>query len=59
MLTKIKHFWMNNSGFGNFITPVLIVAIALAGSAITLGILYTSIKVLAANTGQTIINVAP
>lgn len=55
----IKKVWHDNSGFGEFIAPVIKAIMALAGCSIVLAILYTSIKLLASNTAQTVINVSP
>lgn len=56
---KFMKFWDDNSGFGEFVSPLIKSIVTIAGCAIVLGILYTSIKVLAAKTATTVINIMP
>ncbi|SFR12597.1 hypothetical protein [Desulfoscipio geothermicus] len=55
---KLREILKDNSGSWTISTLVSSIA-ALTGSAVVLAILYTAIKVLAAKTGQTVINISP
>lgn len=58
-MKKIMNIWNNNNGFGEFIAPLAKAIFALTASAVVLGIIYTSLKVIAATTGQDIQNIVP
>ncbi|MTI84371.1 MAG: hypothetical protein FH756_10800 [Firmicutes bacterium] len=56
---NVKQVWQDNTGFSEFVAPIIKAIIALTGGALVLTIIYTGIKVLASNTAQNVINLAP